>query len=185
MSQDHPPLTLQPVSDDQWPAEVAHLAGGWAQRLTIYRYMAHDPALLKSWENLRNHVVLESVLTGIQRELVILRIAYNWKAGYEWAHHVSRGREAGLSDAQIAAAERPLDHLPADSSDRVFFAAVDELMGQGALAPTTSGALNAMVGKAGVIDIMATVGMYTVLAFIAKSFGTQIEPDLKSLVPSW
>ena len=37
-----------------------------------------------------------------ERELVILRTGFNWKSGYEWAQHVRIGKEAGLSDAEIA-----------------------------------------------------------------------------------
>ena len=35
--------------------------------------------------------------------LVILRTGHHMKAPYEWAHHVSRGRACGMSDARIAA----------------------------------------------------------------------------------
>jgi alkylhydroperoxidase family enzyme len=178
-------LRLPPVSDAAWPAEAAHLREGFAGRLNIYRVMAHHPALLNAWESLRNHVVLANALTPRQQELTILRAAYRWRAGYEWAHHVSRGRKAGLGDAEIAAAGGAADRLPANDEAHALFAAVDELLDEGALSSSTQNRLSENLDKTAVLDLMATVGMYTTLAFLAKTFNPPLEPELEALEPRW
>lgn len=176
---------LTPVGDADWPVQSAHLREGFAGRLNIYRVMAHHPALLNAWEGLRNHVVLQNALTPRQQELVILRTAFRWRARYEWAHHVARGRTAGLSEADIAGAADEAEALPPGDDAHPLFAAVDELLRDGALASPTLAILHKRLGKAGVLDLMATVGMYTTLAFLAKSFDPPIEADLTHLAPEW
>jgi alkylhydroperoxidase family enzyme len=177
-------MTLAPLTDAAWPPEAARLLPDFAGRLNVYRVMAHHPALLNAWEGLRNHVVLDSVLTGEQRELIILRVGFRWRAGYEWAHHVSRGRAAGLSEDQISAAAAPAPEAASDLSSALF-AAVDSLLADGQLPPDVLRALGPYLNEKGVLDLMATVGMYSTLAFLAKTFAVPIEPDLADLDPHW
>ena len=182
----HPDATcLAPIEEEAWPPLIEHLKGGFAGRLNIYRVMAHDAPLLKAWAALRDHVVLQSALTPAQRELVILRVGFRWRAAYEWAHHVSRAREAGVQDERIAAACEPVESLRDDNPDKPFIAAVDRLLAKGNLDRASLALLVPLVGKEGVIDLMATVGMYTTLAFLAKSFEVPIEDEFLTLAPSW
>ena len=172
-----PPL-LAPLGDAEWPGEVAHLLPGFAGRLNVYRVMAHHPALLAAWERLRNHVVIDSELTPQQSEIVILRTGHRWQAPYEWAHHVVRGRATGLSEVRIAAARRDPAQWDAGSEDAALMAAVDALLDDGRLAPAQLADLQARIGTKAVLDVMATVGMYTTLAFLVQSFRTPIEPEI-------
>ncbi len=178
-------LALDPIQDAQWPEEIADMLEGFAGKLNIYRVMAHDPALLRAWTGLRGHVVLGGALTDQQREIVILRVGYRWGAAYEWAHHVSRGRLASLSEAQIAAAATEPNIWTGGSPDEALMAAVDSLLQEGRLPPAVLADLRRSLTAAGVLDLMATVGMYTTLAFIAKTFQTPIEDDLVHLAPDW
>ena len=78
------------------------MMNGFATDLNVYRVMAHHPSLLLAWEQLRNHVVKANSLPNRELEIVILRTGFRLNASYEWAHHVVRGRTAGLSDHEIA-----------------------------------------------------------------------------------
>jgi 4-carboxymuconolactone decarboxylase len=177
---DPAPVTdqFQPIGDADWPEAVAHLRGDFAGKLNVYRVMAHNPALLAAWETLRNHVVRGAALTPEQLELVILRAGHHSGSAYEWAHHVVRGRAAGLSDDRIRAAARPLDGNTL-TGDGLMLRAVDELVAERRLEPATIAALLAEVGQAAIFDLMATVGMYQTLAFILNSFATPIDDDIK------
>lgn len=64
---------LPPISDADWPQEIADLSGGFAGQLNVYRTMAHDPALLRAWAGLRQHIVRDSALGLELVEVVILR----------------------------------------------------------------------------------------------------------------
>lgn len=169
---------LPPLADTEWPAEVAHLLPGFAGRLNVYRVMAHNPALLAAWERLRNHIVIDSALTQQQSEIVILRTGHRWNALYEWAHHVVRGRATGLTEARIDAARQDSATWAPDSEDAALMAAVDALLDDGKLSAVQFADLQARIGTVAVLDVMATVGMYTTLAFLVQTFATPIEPEI-------
>ncbi|MFC2967573.1 carboxymuconolactone decarboxylase family protein [Acidimangrovimonas pyrenivorans] len=170
------PLDLPPLADADWPEEAAALRAGFAGRLNVYRVMAHHPALLKSWQTFRNHVVRETSLGAARSEVAILRTGVRLEAPYEWAHHVVRGRDAGLSDARIRSLRGPLSGMSAE--DAAIARAVDELIDDACLSAGAQAELAALVGVAGVFDVIATVGHYRVLACILKSFGTPIDDDI-------
>jgi 4-carboxymuconolactone decarboxylase len=62
--------------------------------------------------------------------------------------------------------------------DAVLAQAVDELAETARLRPETRAALEALVGQEGVLDVMATIGFYSTLAFIVNSFGTPVDADV-------
>lgn len=167
---------LDPIADADWPSQIDDMLPGFAGKLNVYRTMAHHPALLRAWANLRHHLVLESSLPADLQELVILRTGHRWGSAYEWAHHVVRGRQAGLSEARIESART--EPVNAEGADALVLSAVDELLDGGRLSSEIVARLQAVAGKAGVLDLMATVGMYSTLAFILKSFETPLEPDI-------
>lgn len=167
---------FQPLGDDDWPEALADLKGGFATRLNVYRTMAHHPALLSAWAPLRQHVVLDRALTDQQSEVVILRTGHHLNAPYEWAHHVSRGRAVGMEEARIAALAGPLEGI--GDADRILARAVDELLGNARLLPSTRDDLLAAVGAQGMFDLMATVGFYSVLGFIVNSCETPVDADV-------
>lgn len=164
---------FQPIADDAWPEALSHLAGGFATRLNVYRTMAHHPALLAAWAPLRAHVVTASALGPERSEVVILRTGHRLGAEYEWAHHVHRARRIGMGDARIAALAGPTDAmLPQDAT---LCRAVDELLDDHRLSSASRQAVAALVGTPGMFDLIATVGFYSVLAYIVQSFETPID----------
>lgn len=165
-----------PIADEDWPESIGHLRHTVAGRLNVYRTMAHHPALMAAWEPLRNHVVKHTALGKTFSEIVILRAGFRFGSAYEWAHHVSRGRACGLSDERIASMAGPLEDMAED--DRILASAVDMLVADQTLSPLAQKQLLNLVGPAGIFDLIATVGFYTTLACILKSFGTPLDADV-------
>ena len=176
---------LPPLDDASWPEECAKLKDGFAGRLNIYRVMAHAPDLLNAWQPFRDHIVLESALTSRQKELVILRVGFRWRAAYEWAHHVARGRAAGLAEVEIRAAAEPLPDAPGEGEAALLFRAVDDLYASGAIGPETLEHLVDRVGVKAVVEVIATAGMYVLLAFLAKTSMVDLEADMAATAPDW
>jgi len=167
----YPPLTAT-----DWPAEIADMEAGFAGRLNVYRVMAHHPALLRAWAGLRQHVVRDTALGAERSEVVILRTGHRLGAAYEWDHHVARARALGMADARIATLAGPPALMAAD--DAVLARSVDALVDRHRLSAAEHDALAALVGKAGVFDLIATVGFYTTLGFIVMSFDTPLDADV-------
>ena len=167
---------LAPVADTEWPEEIADMRAGFAGSLNVYRTMAHNPPLLRAWENLREHVVNRSVLGSERSEVVILRTGVNLGSSYEWQQHIIRARKAGMDDTRILSLRGPVETMEAD--DAVLARAVDELFSNRRLSQKTAAELAVLVGKKGVIDLMATVGFYSTLGFLLNTFGTALDDDI-------
>lgn len=159
-----------PVSDDNWPDEIAAMLPGFAGALNVYRTMAHHPALLKAWAPLRQHIVKDSALGPIRSELVILRVAYRMGSVYEWAHHVSRARALGMTDTRI----RTIRGMP-EGEDGLIAQAVDALLDLHRLPPDLETRLSTLLGKQGVFDLIATVGFYSVLGYMLMTYDTPVD----------
>jgi alkylhydroperoxidase family enzyme len=156
------------------PEKLPDTAPAFARALNVYRTMAHNPALLAAWAPLRAHVVLGGALTEAQKEIVILRTGYHWGSAYERAHHIVRGRLAGLSDARIARTAKPAEDWGVADEDTSLMAATDALLAHGRLTDAELKPLE----PAWLLDIIATIGFYTTLAFIVNSFETPIDTHI-------
>lgn len=165
-----------PLGPEVWPEAVGDMQAGFAGRLDVYRTMAHHPALLRAWGPLRQHVVLDTALGAERSEVVILRTGVRLGSGYEWAHHVVRGRAVGLSDARIASLKGPLEGMAAE--DALLAGAVDALFDDKRLSEAQLREVEALVGKEGVFDLIATVGFYSVLGFMLNTCGTEVDGDV-------
>lgn len=159
-----------PISDADWPEAIADMQGGFAGALNVYRTMAHHPELLRAWAPLRQHVVKDSALGAVRSEVVILRAAHRMGSPYEWAHHVSRARVLGMSDARIAA----MRGMP-EGEDGLIVRAVDALFDDRRLSPELEAGLAGAIGRKAVYDLIATVGFYSVLGYILMTYDTPID----------
>jgi alkylhydroperoxidase family enzyme len=165
-----------PLADAEWPAEIADMLSGFAGRLNVYRVMAHNPALLRSWAGFRDYVVVRNALGAQRSEIAILRVGHRLGASYEWMHHVCRARAYGMDDARILSVRGEPDTMAPE--DAVIARAVDDLIDHARLSPPVHEALAGLVGAHGVFDVIATVGLYSTLAFIVRSFDTPVDGDI-------
>jgi len=62
--------------------------------------------------------------------------------------------------------------------DAIFAKSVDELMDQKKMLTHTLKSVIALVGKKGVLDIIATVGFYSTLGFMLNSFDTPLDDNI-------
>src|SRR5690606_1863441 len=117
-------------------------------------------------------------------ELVILRVGFLCRAGYEWGQHVVIARQAGVSDAEI---ERVADGPEApgwSDADRALLRAVDELRAHAVLTDATWQALAEHFTTQQVLDLIFAVGQYQLVSMALNSLGVQPDsPDLPTLPP--
>lgn len=165
-----------PLRDKDWPEAIADMRSGFAGKLNVYRAMANHPALLRAWANLRDHIVNQNRLGHELSEVAILRIGLGHGARYEWVQHVVRGHERGLSLERIQSLKGPLSHMA--PMDALIAEAVDKPLRHSKLETRLQEDLAAAVGIEGMIDLMATVGFYSTLAFILNSFDVPLEDEI-------
>ncbi|WP_424984651.1 carboxymuconolactone decarboxylase family protein [Microbulbifer sp. S227A] len=171
-------LQCAPLSDADWPDPIDDMKHGFAGGLNVYRTMAHHPALLRAWSDLREHVVNRTALGPQLSEVVILRTGVRLGSDYEWNQHVVRARGRGLDDARIATLRGAVSDMA--PTDGLLARAVDELFDNGGLGVATRDALGQAIGRDAVFDLMATVGFYSTLGFILNTFETPLDEDIRA-----
>ena len=169
-------MTFAPLTDAEWPAEIVDMRDGFAGQLNVYRLMAHHPGLLRAWTDLRMHIVRDTALGRQRAEVVILRLASRLRCHYEWGQHVIRGLDTGLSEAQIVSLRGSVEDMAPE--DALLAGAVDSLLDDARLSPDQIDALEMLVGRDGLLDLMATVGMYLTLGFLLNSTNSPQDADI-------
>ncbi len=159
------------------PAEMGDAA---APVFNIFKTLANHPQLAGKFGVWGNQILFKSSLSPRDRELAILRIGWLAKATYEWHHHVAIGRDhAGMSDAEIALAQAgPV--AGGDGDDDVLLRAVDELVGDHFISDATWALLARRFNQTQLIDLVFTVGQYSMVSMALNSFGVPLEDDYRA-----
>ena len=163
------PQKLSPLAPDTWDSTLDEIKADLGVPPNIHNVFANHPDLLRAWIPFRNHVVRSSTLTGHQRELLILRNAHNTKAQYEWDHHVIRGRDAGLTDEEIARVKQGPSARGWTQEEALLLTVADEIQARQHLGEATWGNLCNTFDDRQILDIIVTVGMYMLLSTVVNT----------------
>jgi alkylhydroperoxidase family enzyme len=176
-----PPLSDAALSDEQ-RAALARAAAPGRPTLNIFRTLAHAPEALSAFLAWGSYVLSKkNALPAREREIVILRIGYLCKSGYEWTQHAEIGKRAGLSDDEIARLKTGQDFSAADTA---LIQACDELHQRQFVSDQTWAALKAHFSEKQCLDVVFTAGQYTQVSMMLNTFGVQLDegqsldPDL-------
>lgn len=145
------------------------LTGPDGEPLNIFGVLAHHPAMLKRWLVFATHVLSKNTLNARDREILILRTGWNCRSRYEWGQHVLIGRECGLSDQEIERIKTGPLHQSWSTTERLLLEATDELHSSQALSSSTWNGLFKSYSTEQVLDVIATVGNYHLVAMFLKS----------------
>jgi 4-carboxymuconolactone decarboxylase len=118
------------------------------------------------------------------REILILRIGWLLRAEYEFIAHVGLGKKAGLSGAELANIQRGPDAPGWDPLDADLLRAVNELQKDARIGDTTYKRLSAHFDARQLLDLVAIVGCYGILAMVLNTFRVQLEPNAEPLDPA-
>jgi 4-carboxymuconolactone decarboxylase len=175
-------MRLQPLPADQWDEAVEQSLSGMLpperrnprDAGTLMSTLVRHPKLTRAYLRFAGYLLLGSSLPARVREQAILRVAHRRDCAYEWSHHVDIAREAGLSDAEIAAAKTGETD---DEFDRAVFAAVDALDEKSNVSDQTWASLSERLDERQRMDFVFTVGGYIALAMAINTFGVQLENE--------
>jgi alkylhydroperoxidase family enzyme len=141
--------------------------------LNIFSTLARHPKLLKRWLVFGSHVLAKSTLPARDRELLILRTGWNCRAEYEWGQHTLIGKAVGLGDDEIARIGSGPDAPGWDAFDAALLRAADELHRDSRIADATWAALSARYTTEQLLDLIFTVGQYTLVSMALNSLGVE------------
>jgi 4-carboxymuconolactone decarboxylase len=115
----------------------------------------------------------DAKLSPGHRELLILRVAWRTRSGYEWNQHSRMGADAGLTAMQIeAVADGPSAEVWTPL-ERSMLTAVDEIVDDHVVGDATWSALVSHFEPAEIFELLFLVGGYLCLAGVLNSIGLQ------------
>ena len=169
------PLDEAELTDEQREALRPMSADG-RRPLNIFRTLARAPKALTRFNEWGAYVLSRrNSLPAREREIVILRVGYLCKSGYEFTQHTRIGLAEGLSEAEIAKIKQGADAGWSDA-DAALIRAADDLVGNHFVSDATWQALGQHFDDKQRMDVVFTVGQYTQVSMFLNTFGVQLDP---------
>lgn len=180
---DQPRLPLRTTTDDAALEELfaKGLRRDDGQVLNIFAALANHPALLRRWLVFATHTLSKSTLSARDRELLILRTGWNCRSRYEWGQHVLIARQCGIADAEIDAVGAGPDAPSWTGDDAALLRAADELHSASRISDGTWAALTRRFTREQLLDIVATVGNYHVVAMFLNTLQVPLDPGVPAV----
>ena len=147
--------------------------------LNLLGTFAHYPELIRAYHTFTGHVLFATTLSVRQRELLVLRVAHLRSCEYEWRQHVALAGDAGISSDEIEWVKDGPDAVGWSSIEAALLRAADELVRDACIGDATWAILAAELETRQLFDVIFTVGAYDVLAMAMRSFGLELDDDLK------
>ncbi len=169
-------LRIPPLEKAAWNEETRELLSGrtgGGRVLNIFSTLARHPKLLKRWLVFAGHVLGKSTLPPRARELIILRTGYRCKSEYEWGQHAIIARQVGISDEEIRSVAAGPEAPGWDPFEALLLRAVDELHEEQTIDDLTWDALSKKYSVQQMMDLVFTVGQYTLVSMALNAFGIQ------------
>jgi 4-carboxymuconolactone decarboxylase len=146
-----------------------------------FAILMHSPGLAQKVMEAGAHVRLKSTLKPVERELAILAVAREKDAAYEWASHVTTGRNAGLGEEAIEAVRTRADVSSLEPDERDIVTFVRQLLQRNRVDQPLFDALLQRHGERWLVELAATVGQYQYISAINNTFDLQPAPDADRL----
>ncbi|MEW6207116.1 MAG: carboxymuconolactone decarboxylase family protein [Acidobacteriota bacterium] len=169
---------IAPLSEAEWSEEVREILEPARQQgrlLNIFTTLAHHPKLFRRWMTFGGQLLFKSTLPPREREMLILRISWLTRGEYEWSHHVLLGKQAGLSDEEIARIREGPMAQGWTIFDAVLLRSVDEMHRNNFISEQTWKILSTRYDNQQMIDLLFTIGHYHLLAGVLNSLGVQLD----------
>jgi AhpD family alkylhydroperoxidase len=175
-------VRLPPIPYSEWDLDaLADAAPGIKPPpVNVIGLFAHHPELAKSFLAYNRRLTSRaSTVDRRTRELVILRVAWRRRCRYEWAQHTLIAKRAGVTDEEFAQLRSEVATAGAGTT-ALLITAVDELLDDSGLSDETYQALAAEFDERQLMDLVFTIGTYTLLAMAFNAFGLELDPDLSA-----
>lgn len=180
---------VPPLRDDQLTPDQAEalqpVRNGTMGVLNIFRTLAHAPKALLRFNEWGGYVLSRrNDLPAREREIVILRVGFLCKSGYEFTQHTRIGLNSGLTEDEIERIKRGAD-AGWSAADAALIRAADELVADHFITDATWADLGKHFSDKQRMDVVFTVGQYTQVSMILNTFGVQLDagqtldPELK------
>ena len=148
--------------------------------LNIFLTLAKNQGVFAAFSKLGTYLLFKGEVPAREREIVILRVGWRSQSEYEFGQHTVIGRDAGLTDDEIARLARAeLDGWSDDDAALVRMA--DELCANDVVTDDTWTALARRWQEPELIELLTLAGFYRLVSGLLNSAGVALEPT----TPGW
>lgn len=176
---------IPPLEQSDWTPEQTELLAPAITEGRVYNItstVARHPDLYRAWLPFALHLLSNSTLPARHRELITLRVGWLCGSTYEFVQHTRLGRLADLTDEDIRRVTRGPDDPNWTPFERDLLRAVDELHVDKFISEATWEALAADYSQQQLMDLVFTVGEYTMVSMMLNTVGVPLDPGLPPLV---
>jgi 4-carboxymuconolactone decarboxylase len=164
-----PEIPAEKLTEDQKKAVADMIAGPRGRIGGPFIPLLRSPETLTRVQQLGAHLRFKSALPPRLSEYLILLVARTWTQGTEWHAHRGLALKGGLKEEiadAIAEGRRP-DNMADDEA--ALWDLYDELQRNRSVSDATYARLTKLFGEQGVIDAVAILGYYTLLAMVLNT----------------
>ena len=152
-----------------------------AEPMNIFRTLAHNTRVLKRFSELGGTLLFRGTVPPRERELVILRVGWNCQSVYEFGQHIVIGRQAGLTEEEIARICEAVAVGSWSSGDEALLAMSDDLCTDNCVSDATWALLTPTWTEEQLVELLIVVGYYRMVSGFLNSAGVQLDDG----VPGW
>ena len=152
--------------------------------LNVFKVMAHTPDLMKAWWGMMTVLLTRLELPARDRELAILRLFQIKGGAYGFAHHVRIGRQAGISDEQIAALSQHEKSALFDDHDRLVLRYTDAVTRIDAGAPAIAEEVKRALGERQLVELTFCIANWNLMAHVLEPLQIEMEEATKQFLPA-
>jgi alkylhydroperoxidase family enzyme len=179
---------IEPMARQDAPPEVAKLYDLMEKMgnppPNMHLTFGKNAALYAKWLPFATYIIPASSLTPRDRQIVILRCAFNRRCGYAWAQHVRISKRlSALNDDEIGALEGGrADHLWQEK-EAALIRACDDGAARNRIGDEAWATLARHFKEQELLDIVFTIGQYALIAIALNSLNVQLDEGLT--LPDW
>jgi 4-carboxymuconolactone decarboxylase len=153
---------------------AAMLAGRQAGQLNLYRALANSPTVVRAWRDFLWSLRDDCKTPRALREVAILRVATRHSSEYEWVHHASMARAAGVSEQVIASIGRWRDE-PALTEDQRLVIELADAVCDGQVPSSLADTAVERFDAERYVELVVTIATYVMVARVLDGLGVPIE----------
>jgi len=150
-----------------------------ARNINLNRALVHSPNAARVFGALGQFIRHKSRLDPRLREMAILQVGYLARSPYEFSHHVSIGREFGVSDDDIRAiAEESAGRASKlEPLAKTVLRAAREMTGDLAMSEGTYAELRQSLDNECLTDLVLTIAFYNAVVRVLATLQIDVEDD--------
>ncbi len=171
------PMVREELSDEA--RKILDLwSGGRKEPKNIFKVYFKNELLNNNWSVMAGHLFFKNSLTSRQREIIVLRITWRCRSDYEFINHLEIARNRSLmSEDEMLDLTRDTPELAWSREEAALISATNEIAETTEMSDETWDVLNETLSIPQIMDVVMTVGGYTLNSMACNSLTVDIDTE--------